>query len=101
MAPEEEQARDAGRRRDDDGELPHRVPPADVDEGDVDDVAAATIDEGEFGPGEGDALGRARPGRDEGDEHHDDARGDRDDGAQHSMMAAVPVTELGREAAQR
>jgi len=44
-APDEEQARDAGRRRDDDGELSHRVPPADVDEGDVDDVAAATIDE--------------------------------------------------------
>ena len=38
---QEDQAGDTGRGRDQDGDLAHRVPGPDVDEGHVDDVAAA------------------------------------------------------------
>ena len=81
-------------------DLAHRVPRADVDEGDVDDVPAVAELVGELSEVGGDRIGHAHTGGDEDHEHDGDADGAADDRPPCGGEATGGLTDARRQPAE-
>ena len=99
-ATHEDESGDTGSSGHEHRDLAHRVPSADVDEGDVDDVRAVAELVGELAEVDGDRIGHADTCGDEDHEHDGDAHGTADDRPPGGSEATSGLTDARRQPAE-